>query len=252
MRIPQEPKIRRLSELRRWSDVAGTDEAKFLAGRNTRWNELMRVLRIAAEFIRGFRKLHFIGPCVTVFGSARFSEDHPYYQLAREVGAGLARAGFTVMTGGGPGIMAAANRGCQEAGGVSVGCTIRLPRESRPNPWLDHVVGFYYFFVRKVMLVKYSYAFIVMPGGFGTHDEMSEALTLIQTGKLYDFPVILMGGDYWKKHLEFLRDCSEKFGTIDAGDLDYLRLTDSPDEAVKIIVETADSIGLRRTPVADG
>ena len=248
-RILPEPRIRRLAELRTRLDAAQTDEARFLAGRSSRWAELMRVIRIAIEFVRGFRKLHFLGPCVTVFGSARFPEGHRYYQLARELGAGLARAGLTVMTGGGPGIMEAANRGCKEAGGVSVGCTIVLPREQKPNPWLDHVVGFYYFFVRKVMLVKYSYAFVVLPGGFGTHDEMSEALTLIQTGKLYDFPVILMGTDYWKRHLDFLQECAEKYGTIAAADLNYICVTDSPDEAVKMITTTCDSIGLKRVTI---
>ncbi|MBU6375073.1 MAG: TIGR00730 family Rossman fold protein [Bdellovibrionales bacterium] len=246
MRIPQDPKIKRLSGLREISRVSPHDEAHFLAGRNTRWMEFVRVCRIAWEFIRGFRKLHFIGPCVTVFGSARFPEDHPYCELARKVGAGLARSGFTVMTGGGPGIMAAANRGCKEAGGRSVGCTIRLPREQRPNPWLDDVIDFYYFFVRKVMLVKYSYAFVVLPGGFGTQDELNEALTLIQTGKVYDFPVILMGRDYWRPYLEFLAQCSSVYKTIEPSDLDYIQVTDSPDEAIGIINKTADLIGLKR------
>lgn len=249
LRIPPEPKIRRLSELRARVEAAGTDEAHFLAGRSSRWAELLRVIRIALEFIRGFRKLHFLGPCVTVFGSARFTEDHPYYHLARDLGTKLARAGLTVMTGGGPGIMEAANRGCKEAGGISVGCTIVLPREQKPNPWLDHVVEFYYFFVRKVMLVKYSYAFVVLPGGFGTHDEMSEALTLIQTGKLYDFPVILMGSDYWQQHLQFLQECAEKYETIAPADLNYICVTDSADDAVQMITKTCDSIGLRRQPL---
>lgn len=204
------------------------------------------MIRIAAEFIRGFRKLHFLGPCVTVFGSARFREGHPYYELARQVGAQLASAGFIVMTGGGPGIMEAASRGAKEAGGSTVGCNIRLPHEQHPNPWLDHVVNFYYFFVRKVMLVKYSYAFVVLPGGFGTHDELSEALTLIQTGKLYDFPVILMGKDYWKPYLDFLENCATIHGTIQRSDLDYLLVTDSPEEAARRICEVADAIGLRR------
>jgi predicted Rossmann-fold nucleotide-binding protein len=162
MKIPHEPKIRRLSAIKRATEAAGLSEARFLAGRSTRKMELFRVLRIGLEFIRGFRRLHFLGPCVTVFGSARFSEDHPYCQIARKLGAALGKAGFTVMTGGGPGIMAAANRGCYEAGGVSVGCNIRLPHEQAPNPWLHHVVEFYYFFVRKVMLVKYSYASALM------------------------------------------------------------------------------------------
>jgi len=157
-----------------------------------------------AEFIRGFRALHFVGPCVTVFGSARFKDDHPYYILARDVGSGLSRLGFTVMTGGGPGIMEAANRGAKESGGISIGCNIRLPKEQLPNPYLDRFVVFRYFFVRKVMLIKYSYAFVVLPGGFGTMDELFEAMTLIQTGKIRNFPVVLMGRNFYVQLLEFL------------------------------------------------
>jgi uncharacterized protein (TIGR00730 family) len=165
------PKMRRVAELK--------GEAQFLAGRHSRFYEALRVIRISLEFFRGFFTLHFIGPAITVFGSARFKEDHPYYQLAQKVGAAIAREGFTVMTGGGPGVMEAANRGAKEVGGTSIGCNIVLPHEQRPNPYLDQVVNFYYFFVRKVMLVKYSYAFVIMPGGFGTLDEMTEALTLL-------------------------------------------------------------------------
>src|SRR5581483_5005060 len=149
------------------------------------------------DLFRGLRALHFLERCVTVFGSARFAEDHPYYKLARHVGSELAIAGFTVMTGGGPGVMEAANRGAHEAGGVSVGCNIELPHEQKPNPYLDLFVEFRYFFVRKVMLVKYSTAFVVMPGGFGTMDEIFETATLIQTGKIRGFPVVLMGKEYW-------------------------------------------------------
>src|SRR5205085_4974507 len=157
------------------------------------------------QFLRGFRHLHFVGPCVTVFGSARFHEDHPYYALARQVGSQLALAGFTVMTGGGPGIMEAANRGAKDVGGRSVGCNIKLPQEQKPNPHLDTWIDFEYFFVRKTMLVKYSYAFVVMPGGFGTLDELFEVATLIQTGKLEDFPVALMGKDYWAPLLDQIK-----------------------------------------------
>src|SRR6185436_6522026 len=160
-----------------------------LSGPRARLSELARVIRIAGEFLRGFRRLHFVGPCVTVFGSARFKEDHPYYTLARDIGRRLALAGATVMTGGGPGIMEAANRGAKEAGGYSIGCNIRLPLEQQPNPYLDRWVTFRYFFVRKVLLVKYSYAFVIMPGGFGTLDELFEAVTLIQTRKIESFPV---------------------------------------------------------------
>jgi uncharacterized protein (TIGR00725 family) len=155
-------------------EPASSEEIVFLRGPQPRGFELGRTIRIAREFIQGFRALHFVGPCVTVFGSARFTEDHPYYGMAREVGALLGRAGFTVMTGGGPGIMEAANRGAKDVGGRSIGCNIELPHEQRPNPYLDRWVTFRYFFVRKVMLLKYSYAFIVLPGGFGTLDEVFE------------------------------------------------------------------------------
>ncbi|HEY7862503.1 MAG TPA: TIGR00730 family Rossman fold protein, partial [Thermoanaerobaculia bacterium] len=157
------------------------DERVFLEGPHTRRRELWSVVQIAWEFIRGFRTLHFVGPCVSVFGSARFAAGHPHYELARELGAGLARIGFTVMTGAGPGIMEGANRGAREAGGRSVGCNIVLPEEQALNPYVDVAVTFEHFYVRKVMLVKYSYAFVVFPGGIGTMDELFEALTLIQT-----------------------------------------------------------------------
>src|SRR5215471_5155273 len=165
-------------------------ERKFLEGPRTRIKELAFTMEVVGEFIRGFRALHFVGPCVTVFGSARFNENHPYYKMAREMGAGIASMGFTVMTGGGPGIMEAANRGAHEAGGYSVGCNILLPGEQKANPYLDKWITLDHFFVRKVLLLKYSYAFVVMPGGFGTMDELFETLTLIQTGKMYSFPVI--------------------------------------------------------------
>ena len=159
---------------------------KFLRGPQRRGYEFGQAISVFREMIHGFRKLHFAGPCVTVFGSARFPETHPYYALAREVGSRLARKGFTVMTGGGPGIMEAANRGARDAGGRSIGCNIVLPEEQYANPYLDQMIDFEHFFVRKLMLIKYSYAFIVLPGGFGTMDELFEVLTLIQTGKLQD------------------------------------------------------------------
>ena len=243
-KIPREPKTRRLSALHARFGSAKTEEARFLAGRHSRIYEALRVFKIMMEFIRGFRALHFIGPAVTIFGSARFDEDHRYCQLSRETGRRLAQAGFAVMTGAGPGIMMAANRGCKEGGGFSVGCSIHLAHERGPNPHLDRVVGFYYFFVRKVMLVKYSYAFVFFPGGFGTLDEMMEALTLIQTGKIYDFPVILVGTDYWKPYLDFLKELSSRHGTLDAADLDRITLTDSPEVVVQTICEVAESIGL--------
>jgi hypothetical protein len=169
---------------------------------------------------------------VTVFGSARFREDNRWYQLARDVSAALAREGFTIMTGGGPGIMEAANRGARDAGGLSVGCNITLPHEQKHNPYLDRFVEFRYFFVRKVMLVKYSYAFVVMPGGFGTMDELFEAATLIQTRKIEDFPLVLMGVDYWRPMLEFLKTSMVQQGTIDQVDIDRILVTDDVATAV--------------------
>ncbi|MCC7243628.1 MAG: TIGR00730 family Rossman fold protein [Acidobacteria bacterium] len=210
----------------------------FLEGPHSRLRELLLLLRAGRDFLRGFRTLHFVGPCVTVFGSARFGEDHPYYQMAREVGGRLVRLGFTVMTGGGPGVMEGANRGAKEAGGRSVGCNIELPFEQHPNPYLDEWVSCHYFFVRKVLLLKYSYAFVVLPGGFGTMDELTEALTLIQTGKIDQFPIVLMGRDHWAPFWEVCRGMVEA-GTISAHDLDLMLLTDSPDEAMAHIEHNA-------------
>ncbi len=214
-------------------------ERQFLAGPRSRWREFLRVLRIAGEFIKGFRALHFLPPCVTVFGSARFGADNRWYGLARDVGAALSREGFTILTGGGPGIMEAANRGARDAGGLSVGCNITLPHEQHPNPYLDRFIEFDYFFVRKVMLVKYSYAFVVLPGGFGTMDELFEAATLIQTGKIHDFPVVLMGADYWRPLLDFLRHTMVHEGTIDTADIDRLILTDDVALAVAHVLHGA-------------
>jgi len=200
------------------------------------------------EFIRGFRVLHFVGPCVTVFGSARFKEDHPYYALAREVGRGLAQLGFTVMTGGGPGVMEAALRGAKSVGGFTVGCNIVLPEEQKINPYVDKSVSFEHFFVRKVMLVKYSYAFVVMPGGLGTMDELFEALTLIQTAKIENFPVVLMSTEYYRPLMGFLVKMVAA-GTIANTDLDLLLLTDSVQEAMDHIEKHAvRSFGLDQPP----
>ncbi len=247
----------------RWGKATATiEEGQFLEGPRTRRFEFFRVVRIAGEFIKGFRRLHFVGPCVTVFGSARFDEDHRYYKLARETSHRIAELGFTIMTGGGPGIMEAANRGAidaaREAGfewtgpqnrlsrrdpdrhiGRSIGCNIVLPHEQQPNPYLDTFIEFRYFFVRKVMLVKYSYAFVVLPGGFGTMDEVFEALTLVQTGKIKDFPIILMGTEYWTPLLDFMRTRLLDEGAISEGDLDLLIVTDSPEEAVHHIAHCA-------------
>src|SRR5215468_3471936 len=168
----------------------------------SRIGELITLRRVMRDFIRGFRVLHFVGPCVTVFGSARIKSDSPYYELARKMGAAIAQLGFTVMTGGGGGIMEAANRGAKEACGRSVGCNIELEFEQQPNAFLDRCVTLHYFFVRKTLLVKYSYAFVVMQGGAGTVDELTEALTLIQTGKIKNFPVVVMGTQYWRDLLK--------------------------------------------------
>lgn len=225
---------------RRWGKATrNIEEGQFLEGPHTRSLELSTAFRVFFEFIKGFRALHFIGPCVTVFGSARFPEDHHYYHIARDVSARISKLGFTIMTGGGPGIMEAANRGARDAGGPSIGCNITLPHEQEPNPFVDKFVEFRYFFVRKVMLVKYSYAFIICPGGFGTFDELFETLTLIQTGKIKNFPVILMGKSYWEPMLDFIRESVLANRCIDPKDLNLLIVTDSPEEAIERIVDAA-------------
>jgi uncharacterized protein (TIGR00730 family) len=224
----------------RWGK--GTERAedgKFLEGPHTRASELRRLARISMDFIRGFRGLHFVGPCVTVFGSARFHEDHRYYAMAREVGRRLGRAGFTVLTGGGPGIMEAANRGARDVGAPSIGCNIILPEEQKPNPYVDRWLEFRYFFVRKVMLVKYSYAFVVLPGGFGTMDEIFECATLIQTGKIKNFPLILMGKDFWQPLHDFLCHGMVSEKTILPTDCERILFTDSVDEAMDRILTAA-------------
>jgi uncharacterized protein (TIGR00730 family) len=223
-----------------WGKTPGApEEIRFLHGPQRRGFELWRAFRIFCEFIRGFRVLHFVGPCVTVFGSARFPETHPHYAVGRQLGARLARAGFTVMTGGGPGLMEAANRGAREAGGRSVGCNIELPLEQHPNPYLDRWITFRHFYVRKVMLVKYSYAFVALPGGFGTLDEIFETAVLIQTGKIRDFPLILMGQEFWQPLMDFLESRLVREGTVEPGDVKRLTVTDSVDEAVSAILDAA-------------
>jgi uncharacterized protein (TIGR00730 family) len=212
-------------------NILHNQDIQFLQGPQSRWKEFTFALKVLMEFIKGFRKLHFVGPCVTVFGSARFKEDHPYYQKAMALSGQIAQLGFTVMTGGGPGIMEAANRGAREVGGRSVGCNIVLPFEQNPNPYLDKWVDIKYFFVRKTLLIKYSYAFVVMPGGFGTLDEFYEAITLIQTGMLSEFPIIVFDKDFHQKILDHNYHMKEK-GTISHEDLDLCLFTDSIDEAV--------------------
>ena len=212
-------------------------ERDYLRGPRRRIDDTVELLRIGLEFIRGYRMLHFVGPCVTVFGSARIPEKDPAYALAREMGARLASAGFAVMTGGGPGIMEAANRGAWEVGGLSLGVNIVLPHEQQVNRYVDVFTTFQYFFVRKVMLVKYSYAFVILPGGFGTMDEVFNTLTLMQTGKTGLFPVVLMGVAYWEPLIRFLREVMVPAGTIAAQDVDLMLLTDSPAEATDYILK---------------
>lgn len=212
-----------------------TRARQFLRGPQRRGFELAHAARIFREYFHGLRVLHFVGPCVTVFGSARLGPDDPAYELSRRTGNLLAHAGFTVMTGGGPGLMEAANRGAQEAGGRSVGCNIELPKEQQPNRYLDLVVTFRHFFVRKVMLVKYSYGFVALPGGFGTFDELFESLTLIQTGKIADYPVVLLGSEFWQPVVDELRAKLVSRGTIGAGDFDLIRVVDDPEEAVAYV-----------------
>jgi uncharacterized protein (TIGR00730 family) len=211
------------------------EERRFLRGSHENPRELATAGRVFLEFIRGFENLGGLGPCVTVFGSARFEEDHRYYELARALGRALAERGYAVMTGGGPGIMEAANRGAKEGGGVSIGCNIELPMEQEPNPYLDRFVEFEYFFVRKVMLVKYSQAFVVMPGGFGTLDEVFETATLMQTGKVDPFPIIGMGSDFWLPLRVFLQQSLLKEKTISESDRELFTLTDSVEAAVATI-----------------
>lgn len=205
-------------------------ERVWLEGPRSRGFNLLFAIKVFWEFIRGFRGLHFIGPCVTVFGSARFKEGHRYYEMARQVGAKIASLGLTTMTGGGPGIMEAANRGAKEAGGYSVGCNIVLPHEQAENPWLDKFVTIRYFFVRKTLLIKYSYAFVILPGGFGTMDEFFETLTLIQTGKIEDFPIVVMGREFYQPLLDYMKFMISE-GTISENDLRYMLFTDDVDEA---------------------
>lgn len=223
-----------------------TEDVDLLEGPRRRRTELVFIFHCAWEFFRGFRKLHFAGPCVTVFGSARLSQG-PHYDKARAVGAALGRRGFTVLTGGGPGMMEAANRGARDVGARSIGCTIRLDFEANANEYIDDYLDFHYFFVRKVMLVKYSYGFVIMPGGVGTLDELFETLTLIQTSKIKHFPVAMVGTEYFTPLVEFMRDVMLPSGTISAEDLDLIYLTDSADDAVEHIARNSiDRFGLKR------
>ena len=209
-------------------------EPVYLKGPKSRRYELGFAIRVFWQFLKGFRTLHFIGPSITVFGSARFSEENIYYGKAREFGKSIAELGFATMTGGGPGIMEAANRGAFENGGVSVGCNIRLPFEQKPNPYLNKTITFEHFFVRKVLLVKYSYAFIILPGGFGTMDEFFEILTLVQTKTVTNFPIVLFGKEYYLPLMEMIEWMVTQ-GTISKEDLSLVLLTDEVEEAMKHI-----------------
>jgi len=209
-------------------------EIQFLRGPQSRWEEFTFTVKVLMEFVKGFRALHFVGPCVTVFGSARFKEDHEYYILTRQIAAEIAKLGFTIMTGGGQGLMEAANRGAKDVHGRSVGCNILLPHEQLPNSYLDKWVRIRYFFVRKTLLIKYSFAFIVMPGGFGTLDEFFEALTLTQTGKILQFPIILFGRSFHKELLDHI-ELMKRQHTISPEDLELILVTDSVDDAISFI-----------------
>jgi hypothetical protein len=227
---------------------SGASDRVLLAGPHSRLREIGIVLRSVRDFIRGFRVLHFVGPCVTIFGSARFSESHPYYAVARETGRRVSQLGFTVMTGGGPGLMEAANRGARDVLGRSVGCNIELPFEQAPNPYLDRWITCHYFFVRKVLLFKYSYGFVALPGGLGTLDELCEALTLVQTGKIKSFPIVLIGTAYWQPFISLLREMVTE-GAVSPHDLDLVLVTDDLDAAVQHLERNAvTAFGLRRIP----
>jgi len=217
-------------------------EKSFLAGRRDRGDDLESAVRVFLEMLRGFEELAFVGRCVTVFGSARFGENHPDYQQAFEVGRLLAQQGFAVVTGGGPGLMEAANKGARAGGGLSIGCNIQLPKEQRPNPYLDKFIEFDHFFVRKVMLVKYSSAFVIMPGGFGTLDEAFEVVTLIQTQKLESFPIVTLGAGYYDELANFIRNTMLRAGTISESDMQLIKRADSPEHALRLIESNCASI----------
>jgi hypothetical protein len=224
----------------------GSSDRVLLEGPHSRVRELQLLFRAMRDFVRGFRTLHFVGPCVTIFGSARFGESHPFYAVARDVARRVSGLGFTVMTGGGPGLMEAANRGARDAGGPSVACNIELPHEQAVNPYVDRSISCHYFFVRKVLLFKYSYAFIAMPGGIGTMDELFEALTLIQTKKIRNFPVVLIGVDYWQPLVALLRDL-QHHGAIAEADLNLVMVTDDLDTAMAhLLTNTVVPFGLKR------
>jgi len=224
MNQKDEKRIKRAFKPRNWNE--------------TKTNDSWAIFKIMSEFVEGFEKMSRIKPCVSIFGSARFSDDDPSYLIAEEIAFRLSQSGYGVITGGGPGIMEAGNKGAKRGGGVSVGLNIELPFEQSGNEYIDgdKSINFDYFFVRKVMFVKYSQGFIVMPGGFGTLDELFEAMTLIQTGKIGRFPIILYGKDYWAGLLDWVKGTlRDNYKTISPEDLDLFRLVDSPEEAVEHI-----------------
>ncbi|MGZ4677354.1 MAG: LOG family protein [Acidimicrobiia bacterium] len=220
------------------------DPERYLAAPASRFADTRSAVRILGEYLSGAQSLHRYWPCVTVFGSARLGEGHSSYELGRAVGGALARTGYTVMTGGGPGLMEAANRGAREAGGSSVGCNIHLPVEQVPNPYVDHHVTFRHFFVRKVMLVKHSVGFVALPGGFGTFDEVFEAANLIETGTIVRFPVVLLGSDFWEPIVTILRSRLVGAHTVDAEDVDRFLVTDDPEEGAAHIERATERLGL--------
>lgn len=211
--------------------IIPSKEHVYLEGPKSRSFEFEFALLVFKEFVKGFRALHFVGPCITVFGSARFKDENEYYKKAYEFGKRIAQMGFTTMTGGGPGIMEAANRGAYENDGTSVGCNIQLPFEQLPNKYLHKSITFEHFFVRKVLLIKYSYAFIILPGGFGTMDEFFETLTLVQTKTITSFPIVLIGKEYYRELMETIEDMAKQ-GTIAKEDMSLVLLTDNEDEAI--------------------
>ena len=226
-----------------------TADSTLLSGNRSRIHNLLTLLRVGKDFLRGFRALHFAGPCITIFGSARTKPGTDHYELARKMGAACAELGFTVVTGGGPGIMQAGNQGAYDAGGRSIGVNIELPFEQQANPYVQRSVEMRYFFTRKVILVKYSYGFVVMPGGAGTMDELFETMTLIQCGKLKNFPIVLMGKDYWQPLMDFVYKMAEA-GTISPDDPDLIFFTDDVEEAVAHLKRHAvRQFGLRRRPI---
>jgi uncharacterized protein (TIGR00730 family) len=218
-------------------------EHQMLSGRDSRTQEFLRVLRITREFVRGFRALHHIGPCVTFFGSSRFGESHRYYEPSRQLARRVAGLGYNIMTGGGPGLMEAANRGGAEGGAISIGATIDIGNEP-PNRFVDRRIAFHYFFARKVILVKYSYGFVMLPGGMGTLDELFEAVTLVQTGRLSKFPIVLYPRDYWEGLFEWLQTGPLTAGAFHEADLARIRITDDEDEVVERFARLAGQLGL--------